>query len=175
MKIPMVVAIVATTVALPAIAHAEPAPTCADGQVQVTNAGEQRGLGHRSVILKFSLAPGTAACTLTGYPGVDSGTGGPLVHAERTLWGYMGGLMGLVDTLPVVTVSKSQPAYAMVEGVAVDKDDPYRLCPTYTDLRVTPPDTTETVTVPIHFDTCPLEVHPVISDPSATLTNRRPT
>jgi hypothetical protein len=34
-----------------------------------------------------------------------------------------------------------------------------------TDLRVTPPDTTETVTVPIHFDTCPPEVHPVNATP----------
>jgi hypothetical protein len=53
----------------------------------------------------------------------------------------------------------------VVEGVALDAQDPYRLCPTYTDLRVTPPDTTETVTVPIHFDTRPLEVHPVNATP----------
>jgi hypothetical protein len=163
MKIAMLVAMAATSVALPATAHAEPTPPCSNGQVQVSNGGEHRGLGHRDVILTFSLSPGTAACTLTGYPGVDSGAGGPLVHAERTLTGYMGGIRGS-DTPPTITVSESQPAYAVVEGVAVDAQDPYRVCPTYTDLRVTPPDTTETVTVPIHFDTCPLEVHPVGSE-----------
>jgi len=153
------------TVTIPVTAHAEPAPPCSNGQVQVSNSDEGRGLGHRSVTLKFSLAPGATACTLTGYPGVDSGAGGPLVHAERTLAGYMGGLRG-TDTAPTITVSQSQPAYAMVEGVAVDADDPYRLCPTYTELLVTPPDTTETFTVSIHdhFDTCPLWVHPVVSE-----------
>jgi hypothetical protein len=165
MKILMLAVIAATTVAIPSAAHADPAAPCSNGQVQVTNGGQHRGLGHRDVILEFTLTPGAAECTLTGYPGVDSGAGGPLVHAERTLAGYMGGLRG-TDIPPTVTVTATQPAYAMVEGVAVDITDPYRLCPTYTDLRVTPPDTTETVTVPTqsHFDTCPLEVHPVGSD-----------
>ena len=40
------------------------------------------------------------------------------------------------------------PAQAVVEGVAVDANDVERKCPTKTDLRVTPPDTTDTVTVP---------------------------
>jgi hypothetical protein len=124
MKIAMLEVMAATSVALPATAHAEPTPTCSNGQVQVSNGGEHRGLGHRDVILTFSLFSGTAACTLTGYPGVDSGAGGPLVHAERTLTGYMGGIRGS-DTPPTITVSESQPAYAVVEGVAVDAQDPY--------------------------------------------------
>ncbi len=28
-----------------------------------------------------------------------------------------------------------------------------------------PPDSTETVTLPVHFETCPIEVHPVNSTP----------
>lgn len=31
-------------------------------------------------------------CTLIGYAGVDSGAGGPLIHAQPTLRGYLGGL-----------------------------------------------------------------------------------
>jgi hypothetical protein len=149
----------AATVGLPAVAHADPAPPCATGQVRVSNGGEHRQSGHRAVVLTFRLAPGAQPCTLTGYPGVDSGGGGPLLHADRTLNGYMGGLD--TDDLPTLTVSQYQPATALVEGVAVDRDDPYRLCPTYTDLLVTPPDTTESTTIPIWMDTCELQVHPM--------------
>jgi Protein of unknown function (DUF4232) len=150
---------VAATVGLPAVAHADPPPPCATGQVHVSNGGEHRASGHRLVVLEFSLAPGAQACTLTGYPGVDSGAGGPLLHADRTLSGFMGGLR--TDALPTLTVSEYQPATALVEGVAVDREDPYRLCPTYTELLVTPPDTTEATTIPIWMDTCELQVHPM--------------
>jgi hypothetical protein len=115
------------------------------------------------VLLVFSLAPGAAPCMLTGYPGVDSGAGGPLLHAAWTPSGYMGGLR--TGTPPTVTVSPSQPAYAVVEGAAVDHGDPDRRCPTYTDLQVILPDTTDAVTVPAVIDTCGLQVHPVNSQP----------
>jgi hypothetical protein len=49
----------------------------------------------------------------------------------------------------------------MVEGLAVDADG--NQCPTYTDLLVTAPDTTGTVTVPATIDTCQLQVHPVMT------------
>lgn len=156
----------AATIALPATAQAQQAPPCSSGQVQVSNGGEQGASGHRDVVLVFSLAPGAEQCTLTGYPGVDSGAGGPLLHADRTLYGFMGGLRGPEVTPPTVTLSPSQPAYAVVEGAAVDPRGYQYLCPTYTDLQVTPPDTTETVTVPVNkLDTCALQIHPVNSQP----------
>ena len=153
----------AAAVALPPTAHADPTPPCASGQVQVDNGGEQAAAGHRRVLLVFRLAPGTEPCTLTGYPGVDSGAGGPLLHAERTMSGYMGGVQ--VETPPTITLSPSQPAYAVVEGVAINAADADGTCPTYTDLRVTPPDTTNTVTIPAGIDTCALQIHPVASQP----------
>jgi len=110
-------ATVAAAIALPPTAHADPTPPCASGQVQVDNGGEQAAAGHRRVLLVFRLAPGTEPCTLTGYPGVDTGAGGPLLHAERTLSGFQGGLR--TDKLPTVTVAADQPQYAVVEGVAV--------------------------------------------------------
>jgi hypothetical protein len=149
-------------IALPATAHADPTPACSNGQVVVTAGPPEAGLAHRGMTLIFSLAPGTEACTVTGYPGVDSGTGGPLLHAKRTLSGYLGGVRA--DSPPTITVTAWQPAQAVVEGVAFDASDPYRKCPTYTDLRVTPPDTTDTVTVPTDMETCELQVHPVGSD-----------
>jgi hypothetical protein len=97
-----------------------------------------------------------------GYPGVDTGDGGPLLHAERTPSGFQGGLR--TDELPTVTVAADQPQYAVVEGVAVDRNDYNRLCPTYTQLLVTAPDTTETFTVPVGIDTCELQVHPMGSE-----------
>jgi Protein of unknown function (DUF4232) len=153
---------VAAALTVPATAQADtpPAP-CSSGHVQVSNGGEQAAAGHRRVLLVFSLSPGAGACTLTGYPGVASGAGGPLIQAEWTLSGYMGGVQS--ETPAVVTVSASQPAYAVVEGAAVsDSDQP---CPTYTDLRVIAPDTTDAVTVPAGIDACGLQVHPVSAQP----------
>ena len=76
----------------------------------------QGAVGHRALTLIFSLAGGAGPCTLTGYPGVDSGTGGPLINAEPTLRGYMGGLPANVDVPPTVTLSISTQAQAIVEG-----------------------------------------------------------
>jgi hypothetical protein len=149
----------AATVGTPAVAQASPPSPCRSGQVLAQPGLQQAASGHREVVLTFVLAPEAQPCTLTGYPGVDTGDGGPLLHAERTLSGFMGGLR--TDTLPTVTVAADQPQYAVVEGVAVDRDDPNRLCPTYTELLVTAPDTTETFTIPIKVDTCELQVHPM--------------
>ena len=126
----------------------------------MANGGQQAASGHREIVLVFSLAPGAAECTLTGYPGVDSGAGGPLLHATRTMAGFMGGLRD-TDVPPTIPVTAITPGRAVVEGVAVDKTDPNRLCPTYTELLVTAPDTMNPVTVPVDIDTCELQVHPM--------------
>ncbi|MDT5101956.1 MAG: hypothetical protein QOC76_5693 [Mycobacterium sp.] len=114
---------------------------------------------HRAVTLAFGLAPGAGACTVTGYPGVDSGAGGPLVHADHLPRGYMGGLPEGVDEPPTMTLTPSVSADAVVESLAVDKSGDQ--CPTYTDLRVTPPDATQTSTVATTIEACVLLVHPV--------------
>ena len=125
----------------------------------------QGAVGHRALTLIFSLAGGAQPCTLTGYPWVDSGTGGPAIHAEPTLRGYMGGLPASVDVPPTATLSISTQAQAIVEGVAVD--DSGNPCPSYTDLRVNPPDTSVVFTVPAAIDACQLQVHPVTAVPAA--------
>ena len=154
-------AVVSAALASSSTVHADDdqPPPCASAQVVVTALPPLAGAGHRGVPLLFSLAPEAGACTLTGYPGVDSGAGGPLIHAGRTLRGYLGGLPIGVDIPPTVTVSPGHPAQAVVEGLAVDADG--NQCPTYTDLLVTAPDSTDTVTVPAVIDTCQLQVHPV--------------
>ncbi|MDT5114267.1 MAG: hypothetical protein QOE30_6 [Mycobacterium sp.] len=152
----------AATIVVPAVAQADLPSPCRTGQVVAQYGLEQSASGHREVVVKFVLAPGDEPCTLTGYPGVDTGDGGPLLHAERTLSGFQGGLR--TDKLPTVTVAADQPQYAVVEGVAVDRNDPNRLCPTYKELLVTAPNTTETFTVPAGIDTCELQVHPMGSE-----------
>ena len=119
----------------------------------------QGAVGHRALTLIFSLAGGAQPCTLTGYPGVDSGAGGPAIHATPTLRGYMGGLPASVDVPPTVTLSISTQAQAIVEGMAIDGSG--NPCPSYTDLRVNPPDTIMVFTVPASIDACQLQVHPL--------------
>jgi hypothetical protein len=149
-------------------AWAEPAdivdqPTpCWSEQIAVSASPTQGAFGHRSVTLLFALAGGADPCTLTGYPGVDSGTGGPPTHAQRTPRGYMGGLPSGVEVPPTVTVSLSTQAQAIVEGVeGMAVDAAGNPCPGYTDLAVSPPDIVQVFTVPATIDACRLEVHPV--------------
>jgi hypothetical protein len=136
----------------------EPRPCWAE-QIAVSASPTEGAVGHRALTLMFTLAGGGRPCTLTGYPGVESSAGGPLIHAEPTLRGYMGGLPDTVDVPPTAILSVSTQAQAIVEGVAVDGRG--NQCPTYTDLRVTAPDTTEVFTVPVTIDACLLQVHPV--------------
>jgi Protein of unknown function (DUF4232) len=144
--------------AAPAESVDQPAP-CWSDQIAVGAAPAQGAVGHRGLTLIFTLAGGAEPCTLTGYPGVDSGTGGPLVHAEPTPRGYMGGLPADVDAPPTVTLSLSTQGQAVVEGLGFDASG--NACPTYTDLAVSPPDIVQAFTVPATIDACQLQVHPV--------------
>ncbi|WP_082951709.1 DUF4232 domain-containing protein [Mycobacterium sp. 852002-51057_SCH5723018] len=135
------------------------APPCVAGQVAVGARAQSPASTHRAVRLTFTLADGRPPRSLSGYPGVDSGAGGPLIHAERTLRGAMGGLPAGVDEPPTVVLTHDAGVGAIVEGRAVDSNG--NQCPTYTDLRVTPPNMTTTATVAAMIDTCSLQVHPL--------------
>lgn len=143
--------------AVPIVTGDEGTPCWAE-QIDVTASPTQGAVGHRAVTLTFSLVGGEP-CTLTGYPWVDSGTGGPAIHAAPTPRGYMGGLPSSVDEPPSVILSISTQAQAIVEGMAVDGSG--NPCPGYTDLRVSPPDINMMFTVPTTIDACQLQVHPV--------------
>ena len=116
-------------------------------------------MGHRALNLIFSLAGGGEPCTLTGYPWVESGAGGPSIHAQPTLRGYVGGLPAGVDVPPTALLSVSTQAQAIVEATAIDGNG--NPCPTYTELLVNPPGATDVFTVPATIDACVLQVHPV--------------
>jgi hypothetical protein len=144
--------------AAPADIVDQPTP-CWSEQVAVSASPAQGAAGHRGLTLTFTLAGGADQCTLTGYPGVDSGAGGPSIHAKPTPRGYLGGLPFGVDVPPSVILSLSTQGQAIVEGLGFDADG--NACPTYTDLAVSPPDIIEVFTVPATIDACRLEVHPV--------------
>lgn len=63
---------------------------------------------------------------------------------------------------PTVTVTPTQPAQAVVEGDTANPDNVDVKYPTYSDLLVTAPDTTKTITVPAGIDgACHFQVHPL--------------
>ncbi|OBB00892.1 hypothetical protein A5662_14230 [Mycobacteriaceae bacterium 1482268.1] len=144
-------------------AHADDAPQpCMSGQVVVGSEPSTKAAAtHRTVQLTFELASYSPPCTVTGYPGVDTRDGGPRISAERTLRGYMGGLPSDSYMLPTVTLTREHSAYAVLEGEAVDADG--NSCPTYTSLRVTPPDNTDTQNIWVTISACDLQIHPVAS------------
>nr|WP_232011109.1 DUF4232 domain-containing protein [Mycobacterium shigaense] len=135
------------------------ATPCRGEQVAVSASPTQAAVGHRAVTLTFSLAGGADPCTLAGYPVVQSGAGGPDIQAKPSLRGYLGGLPNGVESPPVVTLSISSQGQAVVEGMATDAGG--NPCPTYTELRVNPPDTNVVLTVPADIDACTLQVHPI--------------
>jgi Protein of unknown function (DUF4232) len=149
--------------AVPPDTSDEPTP-CWGEQLAVTSSPTQGAVGHRSSTLIFSLAGGGEPCTLTGYPGVDTGAGGPPIHAQPTLRGYMGGLPAGVTAPQPVILSISHQAQAIVEGMAVDGSG--NPCPTYTDLSVNPPFVEAVFTVPITIEACQLQVHPITDMPA---------
>jgi hypothetical protein len=151
-------AAIATALTAPA-AHANPIPACSDGQVRISDGWSDAASSHYGTYLEFSLTPGSAPCTLTGYPGVDqTGPDAPVLHADRTMFGFMGGLPRGTEHPPTLIVSSWQPQYALVEGRAVDEHG--QDCPKYDELHVTAPDTTQAVTLPGGV-ACVLQIHPV--------------
>jgi hypothetical protein len=139
-------------------ATGDPGTPCWGEQVAVNASPTESAAGHRRVVLTFSLVGGES-CTLTGYPSVDSGTGGPTIHADTTPRGYMGGLPAGVDDPPNVILSVSTQGQAIVESTAADGGG--SPCPSYSNLRVSPPAITLAFTVPATIEACQLQVHPV--------------
>ncbi|MFR9751473.1 DUF4232 domain-containing protein [Nocardia sp. 004] len=148
---PVSQSVVATTAATPV--------ACGSGQVDVAVGGSEAAMGHRGVQLSFSLAAGAPPCTVTGYPGVDAVGGGPVVSADRTPNGYLGGLPIGQDTAPTVLLEPGRTAHALLEAVAYDSSG--RTCAESSSILVTPPDSTDTRSLPVTIATCRLQVHPV--------------
>jgi Protein of unknown function (DUF4232) len=132
---------------------------CGNSSVAVSNSPSQSATGHSSLVLLFKNVGG-AACTLTGYPGLDAlgGSNQVLVHAKRTLFGFMGGAAAVTT----VTLAPGGSASATVEWLnfnpATSGD-----CTFSKSIAATPPNTTKTVNLPASVSICQLQVHPVVA------------
>jgi hypothetical protein len=160
----------AATIGSSARAHADPevAP-CDIQQLAVAMGPSQPGLGHRAVLLNFTLQPDVSQCQLSGYPTVDAEVlvpGAAPVHAEQTPHGYLGG----ATPGTTVTLAPGRGAHAMVEWVAAGDATCAIYGPTSTHvrLRVIPPGMWQTFDVPISIERneglCNLQVHPLAGD-----------
>ncbi|MFD4433576.1 DUF4232 domain-containing protein [Nocardia sp. NPDC058497] len=134
------------------------APACADGQVLVGGGPVTAAAGHQGLTLRFRLVGASGPCSLTGYPGVDA-IGDTTSNATRTPRGYLGGLPPNQDAPATVILTQDHGAEAIVEGTSTDAAG--NPCPAYTGLRVTPPNTTDTVPIAEALSVCDLAVHPV--------------
>jgi hypothetical protein len=146
-------------------ATADPPATaapCATGQVTVIGAQHMSpGVGHRGARVFFALAPGSAPCTLKGYPDVDTTGGDPVVHAKRTPNGYLGGLFPQGTAQPTVLLDGTHDGMAEVEWVVADTNG--NACPSYPGVQVWPPETTTSFALPVGIDySCNFQVHPVM-------------
>ena len=133
---------------------------CAFSQLGVTATGNS-GMGHIGIVLVFKNT-GPRTCRLMGYPGVAGldAAGNQVVQAVRTLNGYIR-VLPAGQGAPVVTLATGQSA-AFVEGTDVPTGTATS-CPSYPKLLVTPPNTTQSVTIAMGMPGCsPVQVHPVV-------------
>jgi hypothetical protein len=163
----------AATIGFADPASADPAiGPCDPEALTVARGSSSSGLGHRAVLLNFTLQSGANSCQLSGYPMVDAEVevdGASPIHAKQTPTGYLGA--------PVpggtVTLEPGHGAHAMVEWVAsATRQDP--ACQIYgpagadVRLHVTPPGMSQTFSVPIwvgrNEGLCGLQVHPLTAD-----------
>ena len=135
---------------------------CGNSSVAVSNSPSQGATGHSSFVLLFTNVGGTT-CTLTGYPGLDArgSSNQVLAHAQRTLFGFMGGAAAVTT----VTLAPGGLASATVEWLnfnPVTTGD----CTFSKSVAATPPNTTKTVHLPVSVSICQLQVHPVVTGTS---------
>jgi hypothetical protein len=157
-------------VSTPKATHAT-LPECTGSQLSITGHFDEGGsaAGHQRAILVFTNTS-SATCTLYAYPGVD-GTPpypgpGVVQHFTRTLRGMEGGLPIGHDTKPTLVLHQGTSVSAVVEASDVPNDQSTD-CTAFQNLKVTAPDTTVTVTLPINqLPSCNPQVHPVVAGPT---------
>ena len=146
----------AIVVAVPAATGATSVSECTTAQVHISLGTFQGGLGHGGWPIVFKNRGGI--CTLRGYPGVDglSASGAVVVHAKRTLYGYLGG----THTIKTVTLAEGKTASAFLEGF--NAPTPHQPCHPFKYLKITPPNQTKSVKIAAHDSVCYPEIHPVV-------------
>lgn len=130
-------------------------PPCLTKQLSTIDKPGAAGLGHVGIVLVFTNKGPT--CTLSGYPGVDGVRAGTaVVHAQRTLSGYLGG----APSVAAVTLTAGQSASALLEGFGAPVSG--QPCTAYTSLLVTPPNNRESAPLTSRAPLCSPQIHPVV-------------
>jgi hypothetical protein len=135
---------------------------CRDTAFDVSAGDQQGATGHSSIVLRFrNRLP--QPCAIQGYPGLDAvtSTGAVLAHAARTLNGFAGG----AHTVSLLTVASGQTASALAEWMNFDPATSGP-CPTSASIMVTPANTSNTVSLPVHVTVCGLQIHPTVAGTS---------
>ncbi|MDT4929040.1 MAG: hypothetical protein QOF92_1907 [Pseudonocardiales bacterium] len=139
---------------------------CTGAQLRITGHYDNGGsaAGHQRAILVFTNISATT-CTLFGYPGVDGIPPHPgpgvIQHFARSLRGMLGGLPSGSDTKPTLTLGHGTAVHAVIEASSVP-NSASNDCTPFQNLKVTAPNTTITVTLPINsLPSCTPQVHPV--------------
>lgn len=131
-------------------------PPCLTNQLSISDKPASGGLGHAGLVLVFANHGST--CTLTGYPGVDGVRGrAAVVHAQRTLSGYLGG----AKSTATVTLPGGQSASALLEGLGAPVSG--QQCASYTSLMVTPPNDRQSAPLTSRAPLCSPQIHPVVA------------
>jgi hypothetical protein len=149
-----------------AATHTAQPPTasqCEFGQLTVTASSGGAATGHIADLLLVKNTS-TSPCHLSGYPGVAglNGSGKQEVQANRTLNGFMGGVLS-GSRMPIVILAPGATASSVLEGTDMPVGGA-STCPTYPELLVTPPNTRQSVKVAVGIEGCsPISVHPVVA------------
>jgi hypothetical protein len=141
---------------VPGVTGATSVSECTTAQLHLSLGAFQGGVGHGGRPIVFKNRGGI--CTLRGYPGVDglSASGAVVVHAKRTLYGYLGG----THTIKTVTLAKGKTASAFFEGF--NAPAPHQTCHPFKYLKITPPNQTNSVKIASRDSVCYPEIHPVV-------------
>jgi hypothetical protein len=148
-----------TVVTAPATtpATATTPPACADGAIKIGLGRQGAAAGSNVTVVVFHNVT-THSCYLRGYPGVtpyvDAEKGTPAERTTSTMFGN--------GTVHSVLLEPAGAASAVIAGSDTPRDGK-KSCPSYTSIRVTPPNLYDSTTLNVGIPACArLEVLPII-------------
>jgi hypothetical protein len=132
------------------------ASRCTSHQLVISLGTLSAALGHLALPIHFHDRGGT--CSLRGFPRVDglAATGGVIIHAKPTLKGYFGRWR-----IATITLRNGHMASALLEGL-----DPAffsRRPRSARNLRITPPNVSQSVVRRTTYPLSDLTIHPIVA------------
>jgi hypothetical protein len=131
------------------------APACATANLKITIDEADGATGHTMAPVHFrNTGP---RCWIEGYPTVRTAAG---TTAGKTLRGFAGGQAKGDDELSPYLLEKGDTASAVIEALNANPDG--TACKAVTELTITPPKQSESVTVTWDGGCARFEVHPIM-------------